>query len=154
MPPLGNLAFCKSHTCCCCIGAFFLWYFLLVTSTIFGLGLSQLDSTGETEHLYMVVSDYTFTWLQTLSLGDLFTVVIWAVLLLRARICGQDLTYDDIRHSSLSGLERNTAERLDETEVAASHRYRPIRAQAGRRRSRSRTPFSFESGSDTTEDSL
>ena len=46
-------------------------------------------------------------------------VVVWATLLLRARICGQDLSYDDIRHSSLSGLERNTEDRVNNTEVAA-----------------------------------
>ena len=112
------------------------------------------EPSPPTQPLYMVVTEYTFTWLRTLSLSDLYTVVIWAVLLLRARICGQELTFDDIRHSSLSGLERNTADRLDNTEVEAIHRYRPIRAQAGRRRSRSRSPFPFESGSESTEDSL
>lgn len=67
----------------------------------------------------MVIDEHQFSWLKHLSFADLFTVIIWATLLL-------SLDYATIQYSSLDGLEQDTLRLLNEADAAVPSQDRSL----------------------------
>lgn len=57
----------------------------------------------------MPVDDTVFNWLRSLSLADLLQLATWIPLLIRAKLCNQQLDYLEIHNSSLNEIQEDAA---------------------------------------------
>lgn len=93
----------------------------------------------------MVLDENTFRWIKALSFTDLFTIALWSILLVRAQLYGEDLSYNDVRRNSLSELDRTLSIQVTRRGFTST-----APGPAAARRERSRSPFT---SSDSDESS-
>ena len=95
----------------------------------------------------MPVEESTFNWLRDLTLADLIQLATWIPLLIRAKLCGQQLDYIEIHNTTLNQIQEeaaNTRERQNRAWL--------VRPDRSRSRSRSRDRSSDLALEDFLED--
>ena len=112
-----------------------------IPSCVSGCGFSRRAFFTAREELCcwcMPISEAFFIRLQSFTVADLLDLLIIVPVLLRAKLSGVSITYNDIEHSSLSGLRREATQTGRIERIGDPRNDPPLAYLTPRTRSRSR----------------